>query len=90
MKTKAVEEENIKERNELRIEFDYFCSRLSFRDSLMDNRAIQFMNNFNDLVKKKVNSARADEREKIKKLMHYSKHYGEKVLFEDDLKKGEE
>jgi len=65
MKTKAVEEENIKERNELRIEFDYFCSRLSFRDSLMDNRAIQFMNNFNDLVKKKVNSARADEREKM-------------------------
>jgi len=31
-------------------------------------------------------SARADEREKIKKLMHYSEHYKEKVLFEDDLK----
>ena len=35
-----------------------------------------------------VDKARADEREKLKKLMHYSEHYKEKVLFEDDLKEG--
>jgi len=49
----------------------------------------EYCHKVNDITNP-VEEARADEREKIKKLMHYSEHYKEKVLFEDNLKEGDE